>query len=78
MEWNVVNNSGDTMYFTIGGHPGFNVPILQGSKQTDYYLLFKEGPALKYKLVYGDSGTADAASGRGGRILQMPHYRSYV
>ena len=48
------------MYFTIGGHPGFNVPILQDSKQTDYYLLFKKGPALSYKLVYGDSGTAEA------------------
>ena len=60
VEWNVVNKSGETMYFTIGGHPGFNVPILQDSKQTDYYLLFKKGPALSYKLVYGDSGTAEA------------------
>ena len=60
VEWNVVNKSGETMYFTIGGHPGFNVPILQDSKQTDYYLLFKKGPALSYKLVYGDSGTAES------------------
>ena len=39
----------------------FSVPIWEGSRQTDYYLLFQKGPALKYKLVYGDSGTADAA-----------------
>ncbi len=61
VEWKVVNTSGEIMYFTIGGHPGFRVPIWEGSRQTDYYLLFQKGPALKYKLVYGDSGTADAA-----------------
>ena len=30
------------MYFTIGGHPGFNVPILEDTRRTDYKLLFKE------------------------------------
>lgn len=58
--WDVENQNQETMYFTIGGHPGFNVPILDNTKQTDYKLLFKNQDALKYRLVYGTTGTADA------------------
>lgn len=57
--WEVENKNQETMYFTIGGHPGFNVPILENTKQTDYKLLFKH-PNLEYILVHeGGSGTAD-------------------
>lgn len=62
VEWQVVNKGEDKMYFTIGGHPGFQVPILPDTRQTDYFLLFDKGPVLSYKLVYGDSGTADAST----------------
>lgn len=61
VEWQVSNKGGETMYFTIGGHPGFRVPILPETRQTDYFLLFDKGPLLSYKLVHGDSGTADAS-----------------
>lgn len=61
VEWQVSNKGGEIMYFTIGGHPGFQVPILSESSQTEYFLLFDKGPSLSYKLVYGDSGTADAS-----------------
>ena len=30
--WQVENQNQETMYFTIGGHPGFNVPILENTK----------------------------------------------
>ncbi len=57
--WEVTNQDDKTMYFTIGGHPGFNVPILENTKQTDYKLIFKQ-PELEYILVHeGGSGTAD-------------------
>ena len=59
VSWKVENISRDTMYFAIGGHPGFNVPILPNTKQTDYYLLFKKGPVLKYRQVHDDGGTID-------------------
>lgn len=57
--WEVENRDGKTMYFTIGGHPGFCVPILENTRQTDYKLLFKAKENLVYKQVYGTSGTAD-------------------
>ena len=38
----VENNSEGTMYFGIGGHPGFNVPLEEGLAFSDYYLEFGE------------------------------------
>lgn len=60
VSWDVENLNEEKMYFTIGGHPGFNVPILEGTRQTEYKLLFNKAEALKYRLVYGDSCHADA------------------
>jgi len=36
----VSNHSGETMYFGIGGHPGFRVPLEEGLVFSDYYLEF--------------------------------------
>lgn len=38
--WKVINEGAEEMYFSIGGHPAFLCPILENTKQTDYYLLF--------------------------------------
>ena len=44
----VKNNDKKDMYFTLGGHPGFKVPIKNQGDFTDYYLEFKtETPAKK-------------------------------
>ena len=40
VEWNVINTDTKTMYFSIGGHPGFNCPLHTSDHQTDYYLNF--------------------------------------
>ncbi|WP_186429595.1 aldose 1-epimerase family protein [Clostridium sp. BSD9I1] len=40
--YEVINNDNKTMYFGLGGHPGFNVPAEDGLKFEDYYLEFKE------------------------------------
>ena len=40
--YDVKNTGGDRMYFSIGGHPAFNVPLVKGSTYEDYYLLFNE------------------------------------
>jgi len=38
-----VQNTGNTvMYFSIGGHPAFNVPLIPGSDYNDYYLEFNK------------------------------------
>ncbi len=38
--YGVENLSDDTMYFGIGGHPGFCVPLEDGLDFSDYYLVF--------------------------------------
>lgn len=57
IQWNVENTGDHTMYFTIGGHPGFCVPILPDTKQTDYFLMFREDK-LYYHLIDVATGTA--------------------
>ena len=42
VEWQVKNCGDETMYFTIGGHPGFNVPVLPDTEYSDYALKFAE------------------------------------
>lgn len=36
------NKSENKMYFALGGHPGFNIPITKNSEFEDYYLEFIE------------------------------------
>jgi galactose mutarotase-like enzyme len=38
--WNVINKDNKQMYFSIGGHPAFNVPLLDENR-SDCYLYFK-------------------------------------
>ncbi len=40
IEFKVVNQSDKTMYFGVGGHPGFNVPFEAGLNFEDYYVEF--------------------------------------
>lgn len=40
VKFSVENTNDSTMYFGIGGHPGFNVPLDKGLKFEDYYLQF--------------------------------------
>lgn len=54
--YKVKNLDENTMYFSIGGHPGFNVPLAEGEMFEDYYIkmtpeiprerLFLDGPFL--------------------------------
>ena len=59
VEWNVKNVDDKEMYFTIGGHPAFNVNILPDTDFEDYSLVFKEGiETLSYILIDAENGTA--------------------
>lgn len=46
----VQNKDQGTMYFALGGHPGFNVPMEEGLSFTDYYLNFKSDKARKVEF----------------------------
>ncbi len=53
-----VENTGDkTMYFSVGGHPAFKVPLLDSLQYTDYTLRFANDNVLKkYVLHNGLTG----------------------
>ena len=55
--WEVVNNDSETMYFTIGGHPAFRVPVREGESQSDYRLAFEGLDTLTYLLIDTSVGT---------------------
>ena len=38
----VINEGTDDLYFSIGGHPAFKVPLLEGTTYEDYYLEFEK------------------------------------
>lgn len=40
--YKVTNTDSDAMYFSIGAHPAFKVPLVNGSFYDQYYLLFNE------------------------------------
>ena len=59
VQWEVVNAGDETMYFSIGGHPAFNVPAREGEKKTDYYITFGGEKTLKYVKIDLSCAAAD-------------------
>ena len=62
IRWNIQNTGSQRMYFTIGGHPAFNVPVLEGTEQTDYYLTFEDQTSIPYLLLDPVWGTAQTGT----------------
>lgn len=56
--WDVTNDTDGTMYFSIGGHPAFNVPPMGDTPQTDFYLRFGDKKQLEYISLDTSDGTA--------------------
>lgn len=52
---NVFNPADNTLIFSIGGHPGFNVPLARGLKFSDYYIDFGE-PCEPQSVCFSDNG----------------------
>lgn len=55
--WRVINKGKETMYFSIGGHPGFVCPLRRGEKQSDYYIRFDADGEVKSRRI-GAEGLA--------------------
>ncbi|WP_046176325.1 aldose 1-epimerase family protein [Domibacillus indicus] len=54
VRWEIHNKHNKKMYFSIGAHPAFNVPLSSGEKAGDYTLTFTPAPGRKvtqYELV---------------------------
>lgn len=52
-EYNIQNPSQETIYFSVGAHPGFNCPLLEHESFDDYYLEFESD---HYSLTELNSG----------------------
>lgn len=49
--YQVTNTDHEKLYFSVGGHPGFNVPLYPNERYEDYYLEFeKEETASRHLL----------------------------
>jgi galactose mutarotase-like enzyme len=52
--YKVINLDKRTVYFSVGGHPAFNVPFNEGEKYEDYYFEFEADEQLDTHLLTGD------------------------
>lgn len=72
----VENYSPGTMYFGMGGHPGFNVPLEEGLDFSDYYLEFADVSRPERVLHTGDcflSGQHEEWPLEDGRKYKLHH-----
>jgi len=73
----VRNENEQAMYFSLGGHPGFNVPFYSNEQYTDYFLEFEKEETLSRYLLTSEG----LLSGDTERVLQdektLPLQHSY-
>ena len=68
----VKNTNGSGMYFSVGGHPAFNVPLIAGLQYTDYKLKFDNDTTLnRYILHEGLTGDSVQALPLDGNELHL-------
>lgn len=74
--YRVENRDSKTMYFGLGGHPGFRVPLEPGKKFDDYYLEFAE-PCLPDQVQFSEAcfitGEETPFPLENDRILRLRH-----
>ncbi|MBF0714992.1 aldose 1-epimerase family protein [Gemelliphila palaticanis] len=58
-EYQVKNNDDKKMPYFIGGHPGFNCPLAEGTKYEDYYLEFSEVETTSVPETFPETGLLD-------------------
>lgn len=75
-QFTVINPSDKTLAFSVGGHPGFNVPFVEGEKFEDYYLEFPYSKKVSYllfdekKLLTGETPEFKL---KDGKIIPLKH-----
>lgn len=73
--YQIKNMGSETMYFGVGGHPGFNVPINEGECFEDYYLEFDCVKPMK-RIVMTPlffTGKTEAYEMTDGKIIELKH-----
>lgn len=72
----VENKNDKTMYFGIGGHPGFIVPMEDGKRFEDYYLEFEQGLCPEKVIMSDDCFVIgeEAYQMEDGRYIRLNHH----
>lgn len=74
--YHVENLDEKTMYFGIGGHPGFQVPLEEGLAFEDYYLQFPDSNGIQKVGMTSDcfvNGKREVFSLEKGQVLPLKH-----
>ena len=74
--YEVENLDSRTLYFGLGGHPGFNVPLVEGKRHEDYRLRFAEkAPAERVGFTAACflDGTFAPFELKDGTVLDLRH-----
>lgn len=74
--FNVLNTDSQNIYFSVGGHPGFNVPLCDGEDFSDYFLEFDTVSPLKLIKMSKRGLLLDSTvpfSLENGKILRLSH-----
>jgi galactose mutarotase-like enzyme len=76
MEYNILNKSEGTMYFGLGSHPGYNIPLEEGLAFEDYLLEFSQRHTPRHigmtPACFVD-GTSKDFPLEDGRVLRLRH-----
>lgn len=56
IKYKVKNIDNEKIYFSIGAHPGFNCPLLNGEHMEDYYLEFNKNENARTELLHTELG----------------------
>lgn len=72
----VENTGKEDLLFSVGGHPGFNIPLKDGADFSDHYLEFDNVKECK-KLVMSETcyytGEKEPLELKNGKILRLDH-----
>lgn len=73
----IQNLNDETMPFQIGGHPGFNCPLIQTERFEDYVVEFEQAETADCPVLIPETGVVDIANKRyvlkNSKTLPMTH-----
>ena len=75
-EFTVINENEEDLPFSVGGHPGFNIPFVEGEAFEDYYLEFANKKSCE-RLVMSETcyytGANEPFALKDGKIIELRH-----
>lgn len=69
----VVNTGDELMYFSVGAHPGFAVPMTEGEEFEDYYVDFGEKCSPEIIHSFHDGSDFEPYPLKDGRFIPLTH-----